>query len=169
MRVAAAESVCGQTVTRPVLPAETASSWIVVAIILTASVCVACLLLLGCFALIWCIYKKTKYAFARGNKLPQHLKEVSGGVGPAAGREPGLEAVVPSRAGPPSSGQCVFLERPTSCVAVCSLVPLQRRLWSRSSPNGGGGGLSQKPCLQPGHCSPPDFPSLKHQLLREQR
>lgn len=97
MRVTATQSVCDQTVTRPLLPAETAPSWIVVAIILTASVCVACLLLLGCFALMWCIYKKTKYAFAHGNKLPQHLKEVSGGARPAAGRKSGLEAVVPSQ------------------------------------------------------------------------
>ncbi|NP_001307206.1 interleukin-10 receptor subunit beta precursor [Pteropus alecto] len=67
------EPVCEQTVND-----ETAPSWIVVAIILTASVCVACLLLLGCFALMWCIYKKTKYAFAHGNKLPQHLKEFLG-------------------------------------------------------------------------------------------
>lgn len=168
-RVAATLSACDKTVTRPVLPAETAPSWIVVAIILTASVCVACLLLLGFFALLWCIYKKTKYVFARGNKLPQHLKEVSGGVGPAAGHEPGSGAVVPSQAGPPRSGQRVFLERPMSCTAVCSPVPFQRHLWSRNGPNGGGGGWFRKLSLQPGHRSLPDLPSLTHQLLREQR
>ncbi|XP_065397477.1 interleukin-10 receptor subunit beta isoform X2 [Macaca fascicularis] len=54
---------------------ETVPSWMV-AIILMASVFVVCLALLGCFALLWCIYKKTKYTFSPGNSLPQHLKEL---------------------------------------------------------------------------------------------
>ncbi|XP_045140584.1 interleukin-10 receptor subunit beta isoform X1 [Echinops telfairi] len=53
---------------------ETLPSW-VIAIILIASVFVVFLLLLSCFASMWYIYKKTKYAFAPGNSLPQHLKE----------------------------------------------------------------------------------------------
>ncbi|XP_064236173.1 interleukin-10 receptor subunit beta isoform X5 [Aotus nancymaae] len=56
---------------------ETVPSWMV-AVILMASVFVVCLALLGCFALLWYIYKKTKYAFCPGNSLPQHLKELSG-------------------------------------------------------------------------------------------
>ncbi|XP_030770841.1 interleukin-10 receptor subunit beta isoform X1 [Rhinopithecus roxellana] len=56
---------------------ETVPSWMV-AIILMASVFVVCLALLGCFALLWCIYKKTKYTFSPGNSLPQHLKEFLG-------------------------------------------------------------------------------------------
>ncbi|KAI2595988.1 interleukin 10 receptor subunit beta, partial [Homo sapiens] len=46
--------------------------------ILMASVFMVCLALLGCFALLWCVYKKTKYAFSPRNSLPQHLKELSG-------------------------------------------------------------------------------------------
>ncbi|XP_064236171.1 interleukin-10 receptor subunit beta isoform X1 [Aotus nancymaae] len=56
---------------------ETVPSWMV-AVILMASVFVVCLALLGCFALLWYIYKKTKYAFCPGNSLPQHLKEFLG-------------------------------------------------------------------------------------------
>nr|XP_002761440.4 interleukin-10 receptor subunit beta [Callithrix jacchus]XP_054105008.1 interleukin-10 receptor subunit beta [Callithrix jacchus]XP_054105009.1 interleukin-10 receptor subunit beta [Callithrix jacchus] len=56
---------------------ETVPSWMV-AIILMASVFVVCLALLGCFTLLWYIYKKTKYAFCPGNSLPQHLKEFLG-------------------------------------------------------------------------------------------
>ncbi|XP_058379010.1 interleukin-10 receptor subunit beta isoform X1 [Diceros bicornis minor] len=66
------EAVCEETTID-----ETPSPWIV-AIVLAASVCVAFLLLLGCSALVWCIYKKTKYAFSPGNALPQHLKEFLG-------------------------------------------------------------------------------------------
>lgn len=61
------------------LPADSAPSWIVVAMVLVASVLAACLLLAGCFALLWSIYKGTKYTFSPGNTLPQHLKEVGGG------------------------------------------------------------------------------------------
>ncbi|CAK6442107.1 unnamed protein product, partial [Pipistrellus nathusii] len=50
-------------------------SWIVVAVVLAASVLAACLLLAGCSALLWSIYKGTKYAFSPGSTLPQHLKE----------------------------------------------------------------------------------------------
>ncbi|KFO24064.1 Interleukin-10 receptor subunit beta [Fukomys damarensis] len=35
-------------------------------------------MLLGCFALLWYIYKKTKYAFSPRSSLPQHLKEFLG-------------------------------------------------------------------------------------------
>jgi hypothetical protein len=49
-----------------------------VAVILIASVFMVFLVLLGCFALLWYIYKKAKYTFPRGNSLPQHLKEVGG-------------------------------------------------------------------------------------------
>ncbi|XP_014699232.1 interleukin-10 receptor subunit beta isoform X5 [Equus asinus] len=66
------EPICEQTTID-----ETPSSWII-AVILAASVCAAFLLLLGCIALVWCIYVKTKYAFSPGNVLPQHLKEFLG-------------------------------------------------------------------------------------------
>uniref|UniRef100_A0A2K6UCD6 Interleukin-10 receptor subunit beta n=1 Tax=Saimiri boliviensis boliviensis TaxID=39432 RepID=A0A2K6UCD6_SAIBB len=66
------EPVCEETTND-----ETVPSWMV-AIILMASVFVVCLALLGCFALLWYIYKKTKYAFCPGNSLPQHLKEFLG-------------------------------------------------------------------------------------------
>ncbi|XP_073890199.1 interleukin-10 receptor subunit beta isoform X7 [Macaca fascicularis] len=66
------EPVCEKTTSD-----ETVPSWMV-AIILMASVFVVCLALLGCFALLWCIYKKTKYTFSPGNSLPQHLKEFLG-------------------------------------------------------------------------------------------
>ncbi|XP_004387051.3 LOW QUALITY PROTEIN: interleukin-10 receptor subunit beta [Trichechus manatus latirostris] len=63
------QPVCEQTTDD-----ETTPSWII-AIILIASVFMVFLLLLGCLALVWYIYKKTKYTFAPGNSLPQHLKE----------------------------------------------------------------------------------------------
>ncbi|XP_076974979.1 interleukin-10 receptor subunit beta-like isoform X3 [Tamandua tetradactyla] len=66
------QPVCEQTTSDESIP-----SWIV-AVILMASVFVVFLLLLGCFALMWCIYKKTKYIFSPGNSLPQHLKEFLG-------------------------------------------------------------------------------------------
>lgn len=56
---------------------ETTPSWIV-AIILIVSVLVVFLFLLGCFAVLWFIYKKTKYTFCSGTSLPQHLKEFLG-------------------------------------------------------------------------------------------
>lgn len=43
--------------------------------VLAASVCAA-FLLLGCSALLWYLYQKTKHTFSPGNCLPQHLKEV---------------------------------------------------------------------------------------------
>lgn len=43
--------------------------------VLAASVCAA-FLLLGCLALLRCLYTKTKDTFSPGNGLPQHLKEV---------------------------------------------------------------------------------------------
>ncbi|XP_054433897.1 interleukin-10 receptor subunit beta [Pteronotus mesoamericanus] len=64
------EPVCERTASD-----DTAPSWVVVAAVLVAAVCAACLLLLGCSALLWCIYKRTKHALSRGNSLPQHLKE----------------------------------------------------------------------------------------------
>ncbi|KAK1344369.1 hypothetical protein QTO34_014936 [Cnephaeus nilssonii] len=64
------EPVCEGTVSD-----DSAPSWIVVASVLAASVLAACLLLAGCFALLWSIYKGTKYTFSPGNALPQHLKE----------------------------------------------------------------------------------------------
>ncbi|XP_053420793.1 interleukin-10 receptor subunit beta isoform X1 [Nycticebus coucang] len=66
------EPVCEQTTDD-----ETVPSWMV-ALVLIGCVFVAVLVLLGCFALLWCIYKKTKYAFSPGNSLPQHLKEFLG-------------------------------------------------------------------------------------------
>ncbi|XP_008834188.1 interleukin-10 receptor subunit beta isoform X2 [Nannospalax galili] len=66
------EPVCKQTATD-----ETTPSWMV-ALILIASVFVVFLFLLGCFALLWFIYKKTKHTFPSGNSLPQHLKEFLG-------------------------------------------------------------------------------------------
>lgn len=63
------EPVCEQTIGD-----ESAPVWIVVTVVLAASVG-ACLLLMGCFLLLWYIYKRTKYAFYPGNSLPQHLKE----------------------------------------------------------------------------------------------
>ncbi|XP_012512857.1 PREDICTED: interleukin-10 receptor subunit beta isoform X1 [Propithecus coquereli] len=66
------EPVCEQTTEDDTIP-----SWLV-AIILIASVFVVFLVLLGCFALLWCVYKKMKYAFSAGNSLPQHLKEFLG-------------------------------------------------------------------------------------------
>ncbi|XP_012512859.1 PREDICTED: interleukin-10 receptor subunit beta isoform X3 [Propithecus coquereli] len=71
------EPVCEQTTEDDTIP-----SWLV-AIILIASVFVVFLVLLGCFALLWCVYKKMKYAFSAGNSLPQHLKEVGGMEGDA--------------------------------------------------------------------------------------
>lgn len=53
---------------------ETTPPWIV-AIILIASVLIVFLFLLGCFSMLWFIYKKTKYTFHSGTSLPQHLKE----------------------------------------------------------------------------------------------
>lgn len=44
-----------------------------------------CLLLAGCFALLWCVYKRTKYTISPGNALPQHLKEVGGAAGVEGG------------------------------------------------------------------------------------
>ncbi|XP_028359768.2 interleukin-10 receptor subunit beta [Phyllostomus discolor] len=64
------EPVCQQT-----SGAEAAPSWIVVAAVLGAAVCATCLVLLGCSALLWCVYRKTRRVFSRGNALPQHLKE----------------------------------------------------------------------------------------------
>lgn len=49
-----------------------------VAIILVTSVFVAFLFLLGCFVLLWFIYKKAKHTFHSGASIPQHLKEVGG-------------------------------------------------------------------------------------------
>nr|XP_002721340.2 interleukin-10 receptor subunit beta [Oryctolagus cuniculus] len=66
------EPVCEQTSSD-----DTTPSWMV-AVILIASVFVVFLVLLACFALLWCIYKKTKYTFSPGNALPQHLKEFLG-------------------------------------------------------------------------------------------
>ncbi|KAM6161592.1 interleukin-10 receptor subunit beta-like isoform 2-T2 [Erethizon dorsatum] len=66
------EPVCEQTAKD-----ETTPSWLV-AIILIASVFIVFLVLLGCFALLWYVYKKTKYTFSPGNSLPQHLKEFLG-------------------------------------------------------------------------------------------
>lgn len=63
------DPVCGQTTND-----ETTPTWIV-ACVLAASVVAAFLLLLGCFILLRCIYKKTKNAFPPRNSLPQHLKE----------------------------------------------------------------------------------------------
>ncbi|XP_048202259.1 interleukin-10 receptor subunit beta isoform X2 [Perognathus longimembris pacificus] len=62
--------VCEQT-------QDETSPW-VVAVVLMVSVFAGFLVLVGCFALIWCIYKKTKYTFSPGNALPQHLKEFLG-------------------------------------------------------------------------------------------
>lgn len=56
---------------------ETTPSWLV-AIVLIASVFVVFLVLFGCFALLWFVYKKTKYTFLPRNSLPQHLKEFLG-------------------------------------------------------------------------------------------
>ncbi|XP_003467317.1 interferon alpha/beta receptor 2 isoform X4 [Cavia porcellus] len=56
---------------------ETTPSWLV-ACILIASVFVVFLVLLGCFVLLWYVYKKTKYIFSPRNSLPQHLKEFLG-------------------------------------------------------------------------------------------
>lgn len=81
LKVTVTRSVHDKSITQPVVLAETPSSWII-AVILAASVCAAFLLLLGCIALVWCIYVKTKYAFSPGNVLPQHLKEVGGRLEP---------------------------------------------------------------------------------------
>ncbi|XP_041528988.1 interleukin-10 receptor subunit beta [Microtus oregoni] len=56
---------------------ETTPSWMV-AIILVTSVFVAFLFLLGCFVLLWFIYKKAKHTFHSGTSIPQHLKEFLG-------------------------------------------------------------------------------------------
>ncbi|XP_061049973.1 interleukin-10 receptor subunit beta isoform X2 [Eubalaena glacialis] len=63
------EPVCEQTTA-----AETTPSW-VVAGVLGASVCAALLLLIGCFVLLRCVYRKAKHAIPPRNSLPQHLKE----------------------------------------------------------------------------------------------
>ncbi|XP_029400423.1 interleukin-10 receptor subunit beta isoform X4 [Mus pahari] len=57
--------------------AETTPSWIM-AIILIVSVLVVFLFLLGCFGILWFIYKKTKCTFRSGTSFPQHLKEFLG-------------------------------------------------------------------------------------------
>ncbi|XP_027629769.1 interferon alpha/beta receptor 2 isoform X3 [Tupaia chinensis] len=67
------EPLCEQTAT----DAETTPLWMV-AIILIASIFVAVLVFLGCCALVWYIYKKTKDTFSPGTSLPQHLKEFLG-------------------------------------------------------------------------------------------
>ncbi|XP_004675580.1 PREDICTED: interleukin-10 receptor subunit beta [Condylura cristata] len=66
------EPVCEQTA-----HFDTVSSWVIALVVLAASVCVA-LLLLGCFAMLWCIYEKIKYTFSHQNTLPRHLKEFLG-------------------------------------------------------------------------------------------
>ncbi|XP_062955842.1 interleukin-10 receptor subunit beta [Cynocephalus volans] len=66
------EPVCEQTTSDDTMP-----SWLA-AILLLASVFAVFLVLLGCSALLWCIYKKTKYIFSTRNSLPQHLKEFLG-------------------------------------------------------------------------------------------
>ncbi|ELW62054.1 Interleukin-10 receptor subunit beta [Tupaia chinensis] len=66
------EPLCEQTATD-----ETTPLWMV-AIILIASIFVAVLVFLGCCALVWYIYKKTKDTFSPGTSLPQHLKEFLG-------------------------------------------------------------------------------------------
>ncbi|XP_055423651.1 interferon alpha/beta receptor 2 isoform X6 [Bubalus kerabau] len=63
------EPVCEQTTID-----ETTPSWMV-ASVLAASVCAALLLLLGCFFLLRCVYRKARHAFPPRNSLPQHLKE----------------------------------------------------------------------------------------------
>ncbi|XP_011223726.2 interleukin-10 receptor subunit beta isoform X1 [Ailuropoda melanoleuca] len=63
-------------VCEPTADDETAPSW-TVAVVLAASVCAA-FLLLGCLALLRCLYTKTKDTFSPGNGLPQHLKEFLG-------------------------------------------------------------------------------------------
>uniref|UniRef100_A0A4W2DXG3 Interleukin 10 receptor subunit beta n=1 Tax=Bos indicus x Bos taurus TaxID=30522 RepID=A0A4W2DXG3_BOBOX len=65
------EPVCEQTTID-----ETTPSWMV-ASVLAASVCAALLLLLGCFFLLRCVYRKARHAFPPRNSLPQHLKEDS--------------------------------------------------------------------------------------------
>lgn len=66
-----------KSLTGPISPAETTPSWMVAAVLMT-SVFVVVLILLGCFGLLWFIYKKAKYTFRSGTSLPQHLKEVGG-------------------------------------------------------------------------------------------
>ncbi|XP_049641748.1 interleukin-10 receptor subunit beta [Suncus etruscus] len=66
------EPICQQT-----KEDDTISFWVIALVVIGASACMV-LLLLGCLVLLWCIYKKTKYAFAPGNVLPQHLKEFLG-------------------------------------------------------------------------------------------
>ncbi|XP_055470835.1 interleukin-10 receptor subunit beta isoform X1 [Psammomys obesus] len=56
---------------------EMTPSWMVAAVLIT-SVFVVVLFLLGCFGLLWFIYKKAKYTFRSGTSLPQHLKEFLG-------------------------------------------------------------------------------------------
>lgn len=51
--------------------------WVIALVVVGASACGA-LLLLGCFALLWYVYRKTKHAFSPQNTLPQHLKEFLG-------------------------------------------------------------------------------------------
>lgn len=70
--------------TQPFIPAETTPSWMV-ASVLAASVCAALLLLLGCFFLLRCVYRKARHAFPPRNSLPQHLKEVGSGMEPDVG------------------------------------------------------------------------------------
>uniref|UniRef100_A0A8C5LBU9 Interleukin-10 receptor subunit beta n=1 Tax=Jaculus jaculus TaxID=51337 RepID=A0A8C5LBU9_JACJA len=66
------EPVCAQTTED-----ETTPSWMV-ALMLIGSVFAVFLALVGCFALLWGIYKKTKDTFSSGTSLPQHLKEFLG-------------------------------------------------------------------------------------------
>ncbi|XP_058920448.1 interleukin-10 receptor subunit beta isoform X1 [Kogia breviceps] len=63
------EPVCEQTTADEITP-----SWIAAGV-LGASVCAALLLLVGCFVLLRCVYKKAKHAIPPRNSLPQHLKE----------------------------------------------------------------------------------------------
>lgn len=66
------EPICERTTSD-----ETTPPWMV-AILLVTSVFVVFLVLLGCFGLLWFIYKKAKYTFCSGTSLPQHLKEFLG-------------------------------------------------------------------------------------------
>lgn len=75
LKITVAQHVHDKTLIRSPIPAETTPSWLV-ACILIASVFVVFLVLLGCFVLLWYVYKKTKYIFSPRNSLPQHLKEV---------------------------------------------------------------------------------------------
>lgn len=133
--------------------------------VLVGSVCLAFLFLLGCFALLWCIYKKTKSTFSPGTSLPQHLKEVGRMVAQTWTGKPDWEELsCEGRAG--ASAQPVLPESDTHLTRSSIPGAPAGHLWSLNSPEGGGKGLFPKSSsldLVPLLPSPPEAQAMRAQ------